>query len=150
MNLWTVRTGDEIAVETNSHSFYLTKVTKVTAKLIHTFGSKYDIQTGRPATRYSSGVRVTNDPKIINELREKRDEKNRKAAEVEKAFKARTARETYKLASQIVDGVEPSKSIQKLELLGARRLKEIIAELKKAEDHERLEGFKKHFEKNPI
>lgn len=129
MNLWTVRTGDEIAVETSQHSFYLTKVTKVTAKLIYTHGSKYDIQTGRPATRYSVGVHITNDPKIIKPLQDKRDEKNNQIAEIESARQAREARETYKLASQIVDSVEPAKSIQKLEQLGVRRLKEIIAEL---------------------
>jgi hypothetical protein len=131
MNLWTVRVGDEIAVETNDHSFYLTKVTKVTAKLIHTHSSKYEILTGKPATRHSVGKGVTNDPKVINELEKIRDEKKRKADDIEQAIQARNARETYQLATQIVDSVEPSKSIQKLELLGARRLKEIIAELRR-------------------
>ena len=103
----------------------LTRINKVTSKIIETASGKYDRVTGKAFTKQTTGW-LSLDLAHLEPLRTKRAEVATEREAHERAEQERVARPTHQLACKIVNSVEPEKSIEALELLGETTLRQIV------------------------
>ncbi len=103
----------------------MTPVTKVTTNQIHTHSSRYWRENGKAATRHSTGE-VCQDSVAWKQFVDKKAAEQEQRDINERKIAERNARETYKLACQIVNQVSPTESIMALEGLGVEKLKLIL------------------------
>lgn len=120
-----IKEGDKVVIKTQSGA-YFTTVTKVTANQIHTHSFRFYRSNGLPATRSSIGCQISQELEVWQSLEDRTDKVRRQREAQEAELRARNQRMTYQLASQIVDSVDPGKSIAILEGLGEKKLRQIL------------------------
>src|SRR6266478_2829911 len=105
-------------------------IVKVTANFIETALYRFDRSTGMPSNQFTHGRRLSIDPKHEEVVLTKQKLRQTEIEQREAAEKKNQSRVTFKLASQIVNTVEPEKTIQALERLGEDRLRQIMEWIK--------------------
>jgi len=83
-----------------------------------------------PANQFTQGHRLSIDPKHEKTVLTKQQLKLAEITQGEAAQREKQSRVTFQLASQIVNTVEPEKTIEALEGLGEDRLRQIVEWLK--------------------
>ena len=84
-----------------------------------------------PANPFTQGHRLSIDPKHEEAVLTKQKLKQTEIEQREAAQREKQSRVTFQLASQIVNTVEPEKTIEALEGLGEERLRQIVEWLKR-------------------
>jgi len=109
----------------------ITGIVNVTPKFIETALYRFDRSTGMPANPFTQGHRLSIDPKHEEAVLTKQKLKQTEIEQREAAQREKQSRVTFQLASQIVNTVEPEKTIEALEGLGEERLRQIVEWLKR-------------------
>jgi hypothetical protein len=105
-------------------------IVEVTPEFIETAIYKFDRSTGMPSNRFTQGHRLSIDPKHEEAVLTKQKLRRTEIEQREAAEKEKQSRVTFQLASQIVNTVDPEKTILALERLGEEQLRQIVEWLK--------------------
>jgi hypothetical protein len=108
----------------------IANIVRVTPEFIETTLYRFDRSTGMPANQFTQGHRLSVDPNHEEAVLTKQLLKQTEIQRREAAQREQQSRVTFQLASQIVNTVEPERTIEALERLGEDRLRQILEWLK--------------------